>query len=199
MGIQTLLKKKNKELKINNKDVDNDIKLSNHSNIKTPTKGKIYSSKPVIKDNPNSIKIDRKLLEVSDYADMSPKNEYATQQICQMRQKQAVVIAREIVTQQSRRLFEKLTNYLLKGKLLVNMTKQKVNKALAGKIKELLKPSHVGFSMDDIEEVEHEFQNPLDEDLNDAQDYVTKQTYEDFKGFDDDEVPKKEKDQWNLN
>lgn len=182
------------------RDLDDDLKLKDHSSLKTPTKSKIYATKPVLKEeNPNAIKIDRKLLEVSDYADYSPKNLYASQQACQMQQKQSMAIAREIVTQQSRRLYEKLTNYLLKGKLLVNMTKQKVNKALAGKIKEMLKPGHVGFTMADIEDVEHEFQNPMDEDLSEAEDYVTKETYSDFKGFDDDDVPKQEKVNWNLN
>lgn len=181
-------------------DKDDDIKFSDHSATKVPTSAKIYASKPEIKEiksNPNAIQIDRKLLEVSDYADYSPKNEYATQQVCQMRQKQALVIAREIVTQQSKRLFEKLTNYLLKGKLLVNLTKQKVNKALAGKIKELLKPSHVGFTMEDIEKIESEFQNPMDENLDDAEDYVTKQTYDEFKNFSEG-LPNDDKIKWNL-
>ena len=180
------------------RDLDDDIKLKDHSSLKVPTKKKIYATKPVLKSNPNAIKIDRKLLEVGEYADMSPQNEYATQQICQMRQKQAISIAREIVTQQSKRLFEKLTNYLLKGKLLVNMTKQKVNKALAGKIKELLKPGHVGFSMDDIEKVEDQMQNPMDDSVEDAEDYVTKQTYDEFKGFDEG-MPNDEKIKWNMN
>lgn len=179
------------------RDLDDDIKLKDHSNLKIPTKKKIYATKPILKSNPNSIRIDRKLLEVEDYADMSPRDEYATQQICQMRQKQAIAVAREIVTQQSKRLFEKLTNYLLKGKLLVNMTKQKVNKALAGKIKELLKPTHVGFTMKDINKIEDEFQNPMDDNIEDAEDYVTKQTYDEFKGFDEG-LPNDEKIKWNL-
>lgn len=192
------------------RDLDDDVKLSDHSGLKQPTQTKRYAitpstvtlsspvetrQKPI---NPDAIKIDRKLLEigVSDYADFSPKNTYATQQMCQMQQKQAVLVAREIVTQQSRKLYEKLTNYLLKGKLLVNMTKQKVNKALAGKLKELLKPGAVGFSMSDIEDVEHEFQNPMDEDLSEAEDYVTKETYEN-KDFDEG-MPDDDKIKWNL-
>ena len=191
-----ILKEKTPEQKP--RDLDDDIKLKDHSILKTPTKKKIYATKTVLKSNPDAIKIDRKLLEVGDYADMSPQNEYATQQICQMRQKQAISIAREIVTQQSKRLFAKLTNYLLKGKLLVNMTKQKVNKALAGKIKELLTPGHVGFSMDDIEKVQDQLQNPMDDSIEDAEDYVTKQTYDEFKGFDEG-LPDDEKIKWNMN
>jgi len=199
----------NKKETVKPRDLDDDIKISDHSKLNTPTTTKSYASKPEVSHenhveitrekayNPNAIRIDRKLLEVSDYADFSPKNEYATEQICQMRQKQALVIAREIVQEQSKRLYEKLTNYLLKGKLLVNMTKQKVNKALAGKIKELLKPGHVGFTMADIEKIEHEFQNPMDENLEDAEDYVTKQTYDDYKGLNDG-VPDDDKLKWNL-
>jgi hypothetical protein len=185
------------------RDLDDDVKLSDHSGLKIPTKAKIYAtakSAELKTVNPNSIKIDRKLLEVgvSDYADFSPKNQYLSQQACQMQQKQATVIAREIVTQQSKRLYEKLTNYLLKGKLLVNMTKQKVNKALAGKLKEMLKPGHVGFTMEDIDDVEHQIHNPMDEDLSEAEDYVTKETYSDFKGFDEG-MPNDDQIKWNLN
>ena len=201
---------KNKKEPVISRDLDDDIKLSDHSKKNNPTSAKLYASKPVLPEpkhsveltrkqasyNPNAIKLDRKLLEVSDYADFSPKNEYATEQVCQMRQKQAIVIAREIVREQNKRLYEKLTNYLLKGKLLVNLTKQKVNKALASKIKELVKPDHVLFTLDDINKIEHEFQNPMDDDIEDAEDYVTQQTYDDSKGLEG--IPDDDKFKWNL-
>ena len=172
------------------------ISTKHISNI--PTLKKIYTKVAVKNANPNALQLPRELLEVGDYADMNKSMHYNVNKICEMRQAQALKVAREIITQQSRKLFSKLTNYLLKGKLLVNMTKVKINKALKSKIKELLTPDNLKFTMKDIHNLGDDLDGSLD-DLSheDTHDYVHKDTYDEFEGLNADLAPN-DKIKWNL-
>ena len=179
-------------------DEDSDIKLNNEHISNIPTLKKIYTKVAVKNANPNALQLPRELLEVGDYADMNKSMHYNVNKICEMRQAQALKVAREIITQQSRKLFSKLTNYLLKGKLLVNMTKVKINKALKSKIKELLTPDNLKFTMKDIHNLGDDLDGSLD-DLSheDTHDYVHKDTYDEFEGLNADLAPN-DKIKWNL-
>lgn len=146
--------------------------------------------------NDDKIKIPRKLLMVPSYVGKG----YDLQTICHIHQKQAIQVAREIVTQQSKRLFSKLSNYLFKGKMLVNMTKLKVNRALKSKIRELLKPSHMGFTSSDIDALGIDPMSPVGDDLGEAEDFITDQTYNEFE--DNPKIPNvshQDETAWNLN
>lgn len=147
-----------------------------------------------LNDNPDVIKIPRKLLSISQIAGADPID-YHSNMVCKMVQSQAVRVAREIVSRQSKKMFTKLSNYILKGKLLINLTKVKINKAIENRIKELLEPSHLGFTLQDVEALKSDFQDPLSESVDEADDYITEQTYGDFKG----NQPEKKTSEWNLN
>lgn len=147
-----------------------------------------------LNENPDVIKIPRKLLSISQIAGPDPID-YHSNMVCKMVQAQAVRVAREIVSKQSNKMFTKLSNYILKGKLLINLTKVKINKAIQNRIKELLEPSHLGFTLQDVEALKSDFQDPLSESVDEAEDYITEETYSDFKG----DVPKKDNTEWNLN
>lgn len=159
--------------------------------------GKKKSKKStLVLTNDDKIKIPRNLLMVPSYIGKG----YDLETICRIHQKQAIQVAREIVTQQSKRLFSKLSNYLFKGKMLVNMTKLKVNRALKSKIRELLKPSHMGFTTDDIDALGIDPMSPLKEDLDEAEDFITDQTYNEFE--ENTKVPNvshQDETAWNLN
>ena len=163
--------------------------------IREDTRRKNMKGKQIGKQK-SKIRIPRKLLLVPSYVGQG----YDMETICRMNQKQAIHVAREIVTQQSKRLFSKLTNYLFKGKMLVNLTKLKINKALKSKIREMLKPQHMGFTEKDIDNLDIDPMSPIREDLDEAEDFITDQTYNEFQdGSKLPDVSEADQNAWNLN